>query len=123
MKLENIYFIGFIVCALVVVFMGYNNHIENQQQEQQDQKNEIVSELCKSYFTRLNDTEYIILSEPEFVVRDTGEYICKVKLGKNCTGYIRKSQDKTFAINVCEQVAYAGLNTGMFEFEEPNEMK
>jgi len=90
-------------------------HTEEQQQIQQDQKNKVMSELCKHYFTHLNDTEYIILSEPEFVVRDSGEYICKIKIGKNCTGYIRKSQDKTFAINVCEQVAYAGLNTGIYK--------
>lgn len=102
---------------VIILFVGGILFLHNEHSLQQidQQRYEIRSELCKDYFTHLNDTEYIVLSEPEFVVRNSGEYICKIKLGKNCTGFIRKSQDKTFAINVCQEVAYAGLNTGIYK--------
>lgn len=106
----------FIIIAIVAILITllFINDIHNQSVIDQ-QIHEIRSELCKDYFTHITDTQHIVLSEPEFIVSKSGEYICKIKLGKNCSSSTRQHNNKIFTIDICEQVAYARLKTGMYE--------
>ena len=108
-------FIFVFIC--VVISDARQLKLETELNEFTEQQDRFRAELCKDYFLKLGNTEYIVLDEPEFYVRNDNEYVCTIKLGYNCSGKITTTKNKTFAMNVCEKVAYAGLNMDMLANE------
>ena len=102
--------VSIVISILLVIIFVYVTYSDAKNLEFENQQNEFRAELCKDYFLKLGGTEYIILDDPEFYTRKDNEIVCTIKLGYNCSGCIVTTNNKTFAMNVCEKVAYAGLN-------------
>ena len=103
-----------VLLTILLVYVSYSDakqlKIETELNEFTEQQDKFRAELCKDYFLKLGNTEYIVLDEPEFYIRNDNEYVCTIKLGYNCSGKVTTTKNKTFAMNICEKVAYAGLN-------------
>lgn len=109
--------IALILLLLVLVYTLYSDAKQLKIETELEQQDEFRAELCKDYFLKLGNTEYIVLDEPKFYVRGDNEYVCTIKLGYNCSGKITTTKNKTFAMNICEKVAYAGLNMDILSNE------